>query len=398
MKKYTRIIRERFTITEDSKLLDNESKTLYVNGELDTYLSMNDGTGVERKFYLRWVYTYLKFKFPSSIDIRNIIFVPISVYRKIFPYKAIFIKPVYYRKIYRIIPSFPDYAISKYGECVNWATNRVMKHRKNPYGYSVVGLRDNPTNEYRDVGVHWLVANAWVLCNQDSAHQIVNHKDCDKQNDDCNNLEWVSHKENTAHAVAHDLVGLETPCTVTDLRTNTNYSFNNLTDAASKMDVDVSLLKSIKFHVKKPLISERFRIRFGKETGVSEIAASNIINRDISIEVKNGDKVEIYDSIREISRITGICRSTVTRLVNSNGKLSFRNLVMRRKTAEAWPATERLDQAKRVVIHDRNSDKITTANSIKEASLFLKLSKHTIKRMMRHPLPTDKFNIGLIDS
>lgn len=274
----------------------------------------------------------------------------------------------------------------------------MLKQRTNPYGYVVVSLRDNPTNEYRDIGVHWLVANAWILHNQDSAHQIVNHKDCDKQNNDCDNLEWVSHEENTRHAVAHNLVGLEIPCTVTDLKTNTVYSFNNLTDAASKINADVSLLKSIKFHVKKPLIADRFYIRFGKETSISEIAASNIINRDIPIEVKNGDKVETYTSNREISRVTGICRSTIARLVNSNGKLSFRNLTMRRKSTEAWPTADRLDQAKRVAIYCKSSDKITTVNSIKDASVFLKLSKHTIKRMMRHPLPTDKFNIVLTDS
>lgn len=99
MDEYTRIIRERFVI-EDNKLFDNESKILYANEELDAYLNPDNGDTAKRKFYLRWIYTYLKFKFSPKIDIWNISFVPISAYRKIFPYKAIFNKPIFYRTIY----------------------------------------------------------------------------------------------------------------------------------------------------------------------------------------------------------------------------------------------------------------------------------------------------------
>lgn len=63
-------------------------------------------------------------------------------------------------------------------------------------GYLQVGLRKHNKRKY--VSIHRLVA-LHFLENPENKTQ-VNHIDCDKQNNNINNLEWVTPKENQKHA------------------------------------------------------------------------------------------------------------------------------------------------------------------------------------------------------
>lgn len=70
------------------------------------------------------------------------------------------------------------------------------KWRYNKDGYPVVSLVKK--EKWRTVGVHILVANAWVenLLNKPE----VNHLDFDRSNPWAYNLEWVTHQENIAYS------------------------------------------------------------------------------------------------------------------------------------------------------------------------------------------------------
>lgn len=68
---------------------------------------------------------------------------------------------------------------------------------RHPRGYRMVGLNDNGKEFH--LMVHRLVANAFVD-NPDNK-PCVNHIDGDKTNNIASNLEWVSYKENSKHAV-----------------------------------------------------------------------------------------------------------------------------------------------------------------------------------------------------
>lgn len=70
------------------------------------------------------------------------------------------------------------------------------KSRKDTKGYFVVSLADNDRGKW--VRVHRLVATAF-LPNPDNLPE-VNHKDGNKQNNNVENLEWVSHAQNCLHA------------------------------------------------------------------------------------------------------------------------------------------------------------------------------------------------------
>lgn len=77
--------------------------------------------------------------------------------------------------------------------------NLALKHHWT--GYSMVSLRNNGKLKY--LNVHRLVALAFV--ENPFRKPCVNHIDGNKQNNCSANLEWVTHKENTQHAIKNGL-------------------------------------------------------------------------------------------------------------------------------------------------------------------------------------------------
>lgn len=77
------------------------------------------------------------------------------------------------------------------------------KWRYNKDGYIVVslcGINSDGKKIYRSVGVHILVAKAWVLNDDIKNKKEVNHKDFNRANPYFENLEWVSHKDNVIYS------------------------------------------------------------------------------------------------------------------------------------------------------------------------------------------------------
>lgn len=70
------------------------------------------------------------------------------------------------------------------------------------HGYPTVGLFKNNIGIQRRV--HRLVAENFIK-KENKNHNIVNHKDGDKTNNNIKNLEWCTQKENVAHAINNHL-------------------------------------------------------------------------------------------------------------------------------------------------------------------------------------------------
>jgi len=94
-------------------------------------------------------------------------------------------------------PIYTKYLITQDGRVVNSITGKECKQRENDFGYMLVSVEKSSKR------VHRLVAETYLENPQNKRE--VNHKDCDKKNNHVDNLEWVSSKENKAHAWEHNL-------------------------------------------------------------------------------------------------------------------------------------------------------------------------------------------------
>lgn len=96
---------------------------------------------------------------------------------------------------WRTILGFENYQVSNTGMVRNAITGRMLKQRKDKYGYLVVALYKRSSNKW--IKVHRLVALAFIPNPENKP--CVNHKNEIK---DCNavwNLEWMTVAENNAY-------------------------------------------------------------------------------------------------------------------------------------------------------------------------------------------------------
>lgn len=111
------------------------------------------------------------------------------------------------------IPDFTGYYASKEGDIYTTLkkgcrdrynlkkriTPIKMNCRPSKNGYLRVYLRRDSTNKREDLYVHRIIAELFIP-NPNNLKQ-VNHKDCNRQNNNINNLEWVTQKENYEYAL-----------------------------------------------------------------------------------------------------------------------------------------------------------------------------------------------------
>ena len=100
---------------------------------------------------------------------------------------------------WRDVVGYEDqYEVSSFGNVRRKIQN--LKLNSSVHGYYNVSLSKN--GECTTKLVHRLVAEAF-LDNSECKEQ-VNHKDCNKLNNEINNLEWVTPQENITHAVLNE--------------------------------------------------------------------------------------------------------------------------------------------------------------------------------------------------
>lgn len=114
------------------------------------------------------------------------------------------------------IPDSDIYFISNYGRVKKVLNNNVTYKKvysnKKRRGYCYISIRINGVR--KNLQVHRIVAKMFIE-NKDNK-PCVNHKDFNTKNNSVDNLEWVTHKENTGHSKANMVLkfGQDSPSSI----------------------------------------------------------------------------------------------------------------------------------------------------------------------------------------
>lgn len=98
---------------------------------------------------------------------------------------------------------YPGYLVSSEGRIYSLKTNSIMTGTHSHNGYIRVKLRDKSGNPIMKPK-HRIVAERF--CSNPDNKPFVNHIDGNKENNHPTNLEWVTAKENTKHAIDTGLI------------------------------------------------------------------------------------------------------------------------------------------------------------------------------------------------
>lgn len=98
--------------------------------------------------------------------------------------------------MFKDIKRNPNYMIDELGNVYSKRFNKILTPKHNHDGYLRISLWKDNKNEF--IGIHRLVAETFI--ENPFNKPFVNHIDGNKQNNNVENLEWVTQKENIQHA------------------------------------------------------------------------------------------------------------------------------------------------------------------------------------------------------
>lgn len=146
-----------------------------------------------------------------------------------------FTEPIYYKEGFRIIPSFPRYAINIEGKIIDIENNQyVDSFSETNHGYMSVYIRTPDRSANRNIVVHRLIALTWIPNEDFLTRPIVNHLDGNKQNNSPENLEWCSYQENCKHAIDTGLSQCSVGMKIRDVYTGKIEVFQSASDLSRK--------------------------------------------------------------------------------------------------------------------------------------------------------------------
>lgn len=182
-----------------------------------------------------WVMLLAMFEIQDRDAIQNVRFVKLPYSKYEVPWRAVYRSPRYIdpEKRYRKIPGYPRVSVSIDGICVDNTTQQQLKPTIDTYGYHVLQVYDSLRCSRVTLGIHRLVALAWLVDDFFEPNVIVNHKDGNKINNHAHNLEWTTFYGNNIHAIKTGLRERCCSCRVRDIETEEIIEFPSIQETAT---------------------------------------------------------------------------------------------------------------------------------------------------------------------
>lgn len=98
--------------------------------------------------------------------------------------------------MFKTIKGYENYQIDENGNILNTVTHKMLKGSIGEHGYKYYRLSKDGVKKM--FYAHRLVAETYIPNPENLP--VVNHKDGNKQNNNIDNLEWVSYSGNVSHA------------------------------------------------------------------------------------------------------------------------------------------------------------------------------------------------------
>ena len=191
----------------------------------------------------------LNLKIPTGLkyDMSNVIlkkYKPFGV-SKDYPFMPVFKKPVEVcrlsdKGLYRVIPRYPDMAISENGKLFSMVNSKIETKFSKHYIYRIVLVRPTLNKTIHRTTLHKLIALAWCENDDYVKNNIVDHKDDDKTNNTASNLRWISNSKN----VSKTANGTDFRWLVKNMRTGVISRYTSFTGVGRFLDMDKTMFSA----------------------------------------------------------------------------------------------------------------------------------------------------------
>ena len=177
----------------------------------------------------------------DAFDLEHLHFEHIPMSRSRFPWFSWYDTPKVVFGKYRVVPSYPEFAVSEDGHPIYPDTGKPHHVVYSNDGHAYVRSAGGYTGRYYMVGLHRLVAMAWVLNTDPKVNTIVNHLKGGENplNNSASNLEWTTPAGNSYHAVHTGLLPYAVPCKIRHRVTGEIKEFPSVHDACKFLGVTV---------------------------------------------------------------------------------------------------------------------------------------------------------------
>lgn len=190
-----------------------------------------------------WLLCISKVAKIDKFDVKHLHFKYIKRSKSRFPWFAWYDTPKVFNKTYRVVPSYPDFAVNESGHVLHVSTGApvdIAYTHNDGHGY--VQCKTSYTGRYYMVGVHRLVALAWIKNDDPETKLVVNHLHGGERHLDnsASNLEWTTYRGNSLHARNTGLLPFACSCRIRSIRTGEEKLFASVAEMSRFLGIAVT--------------------------------------------------------------------------------------------------------------------------------------------------------------